>query len=78
LTIDQHSSHMEGDEHTARVKVATKAQMKLCHIVLAENVWFISSIAKRTPPIGDPNATATPAALDAVTISRILAGARQT
>lgn len=27
---------------TARVKVATKAQMKLCHIVLAEKVWFIS------------------------------------
>ena len=30
------------DELTARVKVATKAQTKLCHIVLVENVWFIS------------------------------------
>ena len=31
-----------------------------------------TSIENKTPPIGDPNATATPAALAAVTISRIL------
>jgi hypothetical protein len=30
-------------------------------------------MANSTPPIGDPKATATPAALDAVTISLILA-----
>ena len=32
----------------------------------------LTSMEKSTPPIGDPKATATPAALDAVTISRIL------
>lgn len=32
-----------------------------------------TSIANITPPMGDPNATATPAALEAVKISRILA-----
>lgn len=31
-----------------------------------------TSIENNTPPIGEPNATATPAALAAVTISRIL------
>lgn len=31
----------------------------------------LTSIENRTPPIGEPNATATPAALAAVTISRI-------
>jgi len=31
----------------------------------------LTSIENSTPPIGDPNATATPAALAAVTISRI-------
>ena len=52
--------------------VATNAQKKLLHIVLMLNVWVISSIEKSTPPIGEPKATATPAALAAVTISRIL------
>jgi hypothetical protein len=33
-----------------------------------------TSMEKRTPPMGEPNATATPAALAAVTISRILPG----
>jgi len=38
-------------------------------------VWYaeLTSIANKTPPMGEPNATATPAALDAVTISLILA-----
>jgi hypothetical protein len=31
-----------------------------------------TSIENKTPPIGEPNATATPAALAAVTISLIL------
>jgi len=35
-----------------------------------------TSIAKRTPPMGEPNATATPAALAAVRISLILADAK--
>jgi hypothetical protein len=37
------------------------------------NVDMLTSIANKTPPMGDPKATATPAALEAVTISRILA-----
>lgn len=36
-----------------------------------------TSIENKTPPMGDPNATATPAALAAVTISRILPDKRQ-
>jgi hypothetical protein len=76
------------DKRTARVKVATRAQTKLLHIVLMLKTWLISckrchqsycaildahtSIENKTPPMGDPNATATPAALAAVTISRIL------
>jgi len=32
----------------------------------------LTSIENRTPPMGEPKATATPAALAAVTISRIL------
>ena len=58
---------------TERVKVATKAHTKLCHMVLFVKLWLISSIAKSTPPIGEPKATATPAALAAVKISLILA-----
>jgi hypothetical protein len=57
---------------TARVTVATNAQRNERHIVFIEKEWLISSIKKRTPPIGAPNATVTPAALDAVRISRIL------
>ncbi len=34
--------------------------------------WFLTSIENSTPPIGEPKATATPAALAAVKISRIL------
>jgi hypothetical protein len=37
------------------------------------NVMKPTSIEKSTPPIGEPNATATPAALAAVKISRIFA-----
>ena len=58
---------------TDRVKVATKAHTKLCHMVLFVKLWLISSIAKSTPPMGEPKATATPAALAAVRISLILA-----
>ena len=36
---------------TARVKVATRAQMKLCHIVRAENVWFISLESAGMPKV---------------------------
>lgn len=36
----------------------------------------LASIEKSTPPMGEPKATATPAALAAVKISRILAGSR--
>lgn len=57
---------------TDRVKVATRAQKTLLHIVLMLKVWLISSIENRTPPMGEPNATATPAALAAVMISRVL------
>lgn len=53
--------------------VATRAQKKERHIVLMGKLTVISSRANRTPPIGEPNATATPAAEAAVTISRILA-----
>lgn len=56
---------------TESVTVATKAQKKLRHIVLMLKVWLISSIENNTPPIGEPKATATPAALAAVIISRI-------
>ena len=51
--------------------VAIRAQKKLLHIVLILKLLVISSIENMTPPIGEPNATATPAALDAVSISRI-------
>lgn len=54
------------------VTVATRAQRKLLHIVLILNDGLISSIENMTPPIGEPNATATPAALAAVKISLIL------
>lgn len=70
-----------------KVTVAMSAQKKLRHIVLMLKVWLIScvdmrlckqnrhgeptSMENKTPPIGEPNATATPAALEAVTISRI-------
>lgn len=33
---------------------------------------ILTSIENKTPPMGEPKATATPAALAAVTISRIL------
>ncbi len=38
------------------------------------SIWsrFLTSIENSTPPIGEPKATATPAALAAVKISRIL------
>ena len=40
-------------------------------------LWMnLTSIEKSTPPIGDPNATATPAALEAVNISRIFTDKR--
>lgn len=58
---------------TCKTIVAIIAQKKLFHIVRLANVEVISSRAKRTPPTGDPNATATPAALEAVSISRISA-----
>jgi hypothetical protein len=57
---------------TASVTVATSAQKNDRHMVLMEKVLLISSIENITPPMGAPNATATPAALDAVMISRIL------
>ena len=76
---------------TDSVKVATRAQNTLLHMVLMLNVWLISwtqlhlrlwygrgyitlitSMENNTPPIGEPKATATPAALAAVTISLIL------
>lgn len=41
-------------------------------MVRVEKAWFISSIENNTPPIGEPKATATPAALAAVRTSRIL------
>ena len=72
---------------TDKVIVATKAQTKLRHIVLMLKLLVISclelrmkvydyrteltSIENNTPPIGEPKATATPAALEAVMISRI-------
>jgi hypothetical protein len=43
-------------------------------MVLVEYAWFISSIENKTPPIGEPKATATPAALAAVRISLRLTG----
>jgi hypothetical protein len=53
--------------------VAIMAQKKLFHMVLFGNCVLISSKANNTPPMGDPKATATPAALDAVKISLISA-----
>lgn len=49
------------------------AQKKLFHMVLLLKDDVISSSANKTPPTGDPKATATPAALDAVSISHISA-----
>ena len=72
---------------TDNVTVATRAQKKLLQRVFILNELLISckllhdnirnedqrtSIENMTPPIGEPKATATPAALAAVTISRIL------
>lgn len=54
--------------------VAIIAQKKLFHMLRFEKVDVISSSANSTPPTGDPKATATPAALEAVSISRISAG----
>lgn len=59
------------------VTVATNAQKNERHIVLIGKLSVISSSANRTPPIGLPNAVATPAAEAAVTISRILACERE-
>jgi hypothetical protein len=39
---------------------------------------ILTSIENKTPPMGEPKATATPAALAAVTISRILPGMTHT
>jgi hypothetical protein len=47
------------------------ADIKFCRNS-EERIARRTSMEKRTPPIGEPNATATPAALAAVTISRIL------
>lgn len=58
---------------TCKMMVAIIAQKKLFHIVLFGNALLISSNANRTPPIGEPKATATPAALEAVSISLISA-----
>lgn len=72
---------------TDNVTVATRAQKKLLQRVFMLNELLISckllyddmrnedqttSIENMTPPIGEPKATATPAALAAVTISLIL------
>jgi hypothetical protein len=72
---------------TDNVTVATRAQKKLLQRVFILNELLISckllyddmrnedhntSIENMTPPIGEPKATATPAALAAVTISLIL------
>ena len=58
---------------TERETVAAKAHKKLRHIVVEGKLNDISSREKSTPPIGDPKATATPAALAAVRSSRIRA-----
>jgi hypothetical protein len=72
---------------TDNVTVATRAHKKLLQRVFILNELLISckllcndmrnedqhtSIENMTPPIGEPKATATPAALAAVTISLIL------
>lgn len=46
-------------------------------MVLIGKLTAISSRANKTPPMGLPKATATPAALAAVTISRIFAWERE-
>lgn len=58
---------------TCNTIVAIKAQKKLRSIVLLGKFELISSRENSTPPIGDPKATATPAALDADKISLIFA-----
>ena len=62
-----------GIKFTCKTMVAIMAQKKLFHILLFEKVEVISSNANNTPPTGEPKATATPAALEAVSISRISA-----
>jgi len=70
----RHRSH-EGAEETPPERLDAKVVAHfLC--VLAKTSRdrqkeALTSIENSTPPIGDPNATATPAALAAVTISRI-------
>ena len=49
----------------------------LRHITFAGKKYDTSSRLKRTPPIGAPNATATPAAHAALRISRRFAGGRE-
>ena len=78
---------------TDSVNVAISAQKKLRHMVLILKEWLIScmrvsvcrrrvnrqqtSIENSTPPMGAPNATATPAAEAAVIMSRILPEPRE-
>jgi hypothetical protein len=70
----RYRSH-EGTEETPPERLDAKvAAHFLCTFY---EIWrgrqkeILTSIENNTPPIGEPNATATPAALAAVTISRI-------
>jgi hypothetical protein len=60
-------------ERTASTTVATNAQKKLLHIVFIGKLEDISSSENKTPPIGLPKATATPAAEHAENTSLVLA-----
>lgn len=76
----------EGADETAPHRLVGKV---VTHLLLKERdglvrsakrlkeLGLLTSIANRTPPMGDPKATATPAALEAVRISLILAVSRR-
>lgn len=70
----RHSSHQGAEEAPPErldAKVIAHFLGTFCDNPRGLQKKTLTSIENKTPPIGDPNATATPAALAAVTISRI-------
>jgi len=58
----------------SRQKILLSLATNLLHMTLGGKKYDTSSKLNKTPPIGAPNATATPAAEAALRISRLLPG----
>jgi hypothetical protein len=70
------SEKMNSNQYTRRVAAPTIAHQQLLHMTLGGKKYETSSKLNRTPPIGAPNATATPAAQAALSISLLFPSLR--